>query len=514
MKARFFKAAAFLLAVTLFLAVFFNPGIGSGSKNDEYPIVAKAVTYVGNCGENCKWTLDLRIGLLSVDGKGAMNDYEEKCTAPWYKYREQISKITVSGKIKKIGNYAFSCLDKAKTVSICDFVTEIGEGAFLGCASLGRIVAGSSSKLMTIGDSAFAYCRRLSGIPEFSSLSIIGKKAFYYCYSLSNVTLGYSVLTVGDGAFDCCNSLKKVRIVNYDCDIFDSPSVFYKTVCVESFNNSTARAYADKYERKFKRIKDINYLNDLTVKLDSNAVTYTGKKLKPAVLIKGLKNGKDFTVRYRNNKEPGIAGVTVFAAGNSLGEKNLNFKILPKRAENITLESRKTHSLSFSWNTVHGADKYEIFILSGEKWIKKAETGKTAYTAKELSGATKYSFKVRAVTVSGKTKCIGKFSRTFSDVTKPEPTSINKISLIRGGGKLRISVDRVSGANGYEVLMSTKEHGKYKKVAVIENTKKLSAVIDSLNNSDTYYFKVRSFVRNGDAFIYSALSDVRSSGVL
>ncbi len=512
MKMKHLRIPSFLLAAVLFLSVFFTLN-AAGDRENGNTFVASALTYVGNCGENCKWTLNLKSGTLIIDGSGATDNYSECGECLWYKYRDSIKKVTVSGSIKSIGSYFFACLDRCEEITLSSSVSQLGDFAFYGCSRL-REVKSPSSKLKKIGESAFAYCRKLKTVPAFSHLKEIGKNAFLYCYSLDGVALGYSVSAIGEGAFNCCESLKKLRIVNYDCDIFDSAETIYDTVCVESFKNSNAKKYADKYSRRFKLIKDINYLSDLNVKLEYRSTQYNKTRKTPAVKIKGLKEGRDFTVSYRDNKEPGAACACVNASGNTLGEKTVTFKIVPQRVKNIKLTARKTHSLSISWSKVHGADKYEVFMLSGNKWVKKATVKKTAYTARGLSGAGNYSFRVRAVTVDGKTKCTGKFSPAFTSYTKPEATEITKISLIRGGGKLRVSVKRVNGVDGYEILMSTKENGKYKKAGDIVNNKKLYTVIDNLNSSDTYYFKVRSYIKNGKAVVYSTVSSAVASGAL
>ena len=85
MKIKHLRIPAFILALIVVLSVFMNYGFG-GDKDEDYSFVAKAVTYVGNCGENCKWTLNLKLETLTIDGSGNTYSYEFKRT-PWYKYR-------------------------------------------------------------------------------------------------------------------------------------------------------------------------------------------------------------------------------------------------------------------------------------------------------------------------------------------------------------------------------------------------------------------------------------------
>ncbi len=83
-------------------------------------------------------------------------------------------------------------------------------------------------------------------------------------------------------------------------------------------------------------------MSTVTVKIPATAkrmkygkiapVKYTGKKAKPAVDIKykkkKLKQGKDYTLRYRNNSKPGKARAIVKFKGSYTGKKTLKFKIL------------------------------------------------------------------------------------------------------------------------------------------------------------------------------------------
>lgn len=512
MKIKHLRIPAFILALIVVLSVFMNYGF-SGDKGEDYSFVAKAVTYVGNCGENCKWTLNLKLETLTIDGSGNTYSYEFKRT-PWYKYRNEIKAIFVSKGVKTIGNFFFAGLNKVKTAEIASTVQKFGDSAFYGCESLRQLNMPASSKLKTIGDNAFAFCRKLQEIPSFSSLKSIGKSAFFYCYSLSDVTLGYSVKSIEEGAFSCCRSLKKLRIVNYDCEISDSESTVYAETAIEGFNDSTAKSYADKYSRDFIKIKDIKYLNDLKVKLQYDSIGYDGSEKTPSVSVKGLKKSRDYTLKYSYNIEPGQAKVTLYAAGNTLGKKTVTFKINPPKVKNVSLASRKTDSISFKWNKAHGADKYEVFQLQKGSWVKIATTKKTSFTAENLSSAEEFSFRVRAVSVFKEGNCKGKMSDIFTDMTRPQTTEILKLGIVRGGGKLRVTLKRVSGADGYEILLATKEHGKYKSAVIISNSKNLSVVLDNLNNSDTFYIKARSFVNSGKSKIYSTVCDALSSGVL
>lgn len=66
---------------------------------------------------------------------------------------------------------------------------------------------------------------------------------------------------------------------------------------------------------------------------------HTGKALKPGVTVKGkykgktvtLKKNRDYTVTYKNNKNPGTATVIIMGKGNYKGTIKRSFKITPKQ---------------------------------------------------------------------------------------------------------------------------------------------------------------------------------------
>lgn len=60
---------------------------------------------------------------------------------------------------------------------------------------------------MSIGDSAFSFCKNLLSITIPNTVSIIGGEAFYMCENLQSVTIPDSVTSISDSAFDYCYQL-------------------------------------------------------------------------------------------------------------------------------------------------------------------------------------------------------------------------------------------------------------------------------------------------------------------
>ena len=60
---------------------------------------------------------------------------------------------------------------------------------------------------------------------------------------------------------------------------------------------------------------------------------YTGNAVEPGVTIAGLVEGRDYTVRYEDNVEPGTATAVVTGIGNYAGSYTLHFTILEEEPE-------------------------------------------------------------------------------------------------------------------------------------------------------------------------------------
>ncbi len=89
----------------------------------------------GDLGGKMKWVLNDK-GVLTIIGEGDMPDFEKAEDAPWNAYRDQIVGIVFSGKITRIGNYAFTECTKVKHVSFVDTIKSIGKRAFYSCGLL------------------------------------------------------------------------------------------------------------------------------------------------------------------------------------------------------------------------------------------------------------------------------------------------------------------------------------------------------------------------------------------
>ena len=166
-------------------------------------------------------------------------------------------------------------------------------------------------------------------------------------------------------------------------------------------------------------------------------------------------------------------------------------------------------AVKISWGKVSGKSGYEVWRStspdSGFTLLKS--TSGTSYKNTKIAPFVTYYYKVRAYRkVSG--------VRVYSDFTAvtcaaPTLANVSGVSAVRSGAtKIKISWGKVSGASGYEVLMSTAPDGAY---AFIKSTTSRSYRNTKLITGVTYYYKVRAYVKVNGVKVYSADSAVVSA---
>ena len=98
----------------------------------------------------------------------------------------------------------------AGSYAIPNSITNIGHGAFSGCANLTNVTIGIN--VSSIGSTAFFGCASLANFMIGSSVTSIGGSAFSGCTSLTNVTIGTNVTSIGVNAFYDCPSLMTIMV--------------------------------------------------------------------------------------------------------------------------------------------------------------------------------------------------------------------------------------------------------------------------------------------------------------
>lgn len=179
--------------------------------------------------------------------------------------------------------------------------------------------------------------------------------------------------------------------------------------------------------------KEIIYAPEELV-LSDNSYTYNEKKRKPSVIVTDTEGetipDTDYTVSYGDNKNVGVATVTVEFKGNYSGSLKTSFTIAPKTVAAAPSLSAKSKSIVVKWKkqTVQTSG-YQIQYSTSSKFTDKTSktitvksNKTTSKTISKLKTKKKYYVRVRTyktVKINGKsTKIYSDWSKTKSVKTK------------------------------------------------------------------------------------------------
>lgn len=243
-------------------------------------------------------------------------------------------------------------------------------------------------------------------------------------------------------------------------------------------------------------------LDKLAATLAATNYTYDGAQKKPAVTIKGLVNGKDYSVEYIGSNglaKVGKKTVKIVGKGNYSGTKSLQYKI---NAKSIT----KTTISSISNQVYTGK------VIKPTVTIKDKVNGKVVALKLNVDYSVSYKnnkeYGKATVTITGKGNYTG--TKTISFTIGLKKITIDKLTSPKTK-QVKVTWKKDSKATGYEVVYATnKGFTKGKKTVTVKKNSTVSATIGSLKKGTTYYVKIRSYkVVNGKKH-YSDYSNVKS----
>ena len=155
----------------------------------------------GKYGEDIEWNYDEASAVLTLSGKGEMQEpvtimTQDETTGavtinystnavPWRSFRQQIRAVDISDGITSISMYAFYWLTQVESITIPDSVTEVGIQSFVHCAKLQSLTFGDG--LETIKERALKDCTALKEVYFSDKLTSVEESAFTGCEMLTDV---------------------------------------------------------------------------------------------------------------------------------------------------------------------------------------------------------------------------------------------------------------------------------------------------------------------------------------
>ncbi len=187
-------------------------------------------------------------------------------------------------------------------------------------------------------------------------------------------------------------------------------------------------------------------------------------------------------------------------------QKTVERKKLGKVKE-VKASKTTTSYIKLTWKKVTGAEGYKVsYSTDGKKW-KTVKTDKTSLTVKKLKTGQSYRFKVRATAGSNQ----GAWSSVLKTATKVGKVTVKSLKSSKSG-TLTATWSRLSGANGYQIYLSTSKKftTKTTKKVTVKKNKTVKVTVKSLKKKKTYYVKLRGYKTVNDKKVYGAFSAVKS----
>ena len=322
----------------------------------------------------------------------------------------------------------------------------------------------------TIETESFRFCS-FEKVVLSNTVKTVNDLAFTYMYSLKNIDLG-RVEVLGNHIFQGCSAIERLTIP------------------------ATVTKLGDRFFTDGEKLDTIVFLGD--------APSVTGE------------------YEWENTPFTDVTATAYYPAGNSTwttevmesyggeltwssytpgetpwGEESVDAPAV--KAANVA----ETGKIKLSWNKVDGAAKYQVYCSTKKNsgYSRLTTTSSRSYTYKAAKAGTKYYFYVIAVAGDGtESEKSNSVSRTC-DLAQPEI----KLSNVLASGKIKISWNRISGADGYQIYRATSKNGTYRRIKTVTGT---SYTDTATTAGKTYYYKVRAIDDNTDA--NSVLSDIAS----
>ena len=323
-----------------------------------------------------------------------------------------------------------------------------GKKADLNCSSSVTIVAGQSKNIGASSSTSGAVLTYKSTTPSICTVDKNGNVTAF------KTGTGYVTVTASANGYNSVS--KDVKIV----------------VSKKSLNNGLLT------------LSETSYVYDGTYKKPAATVTFGGKV---------LREGKDYTISYRNNLNVGVTTVIATGMGDYTGYTSKNFTITKRAMAGGTVSVAS--SVSFTGSNITPSVTVKV--------AGRTLTSGTDYT---VSYSNNKNVGTSNVYVYGKGNYSGSLSAKFDIV--PAKQQIQKLETKYKG--FYIDWAQKGSATGYDVEYSVNANMSGAASKHLTANKPDTLTVSGLAGDKTYYVRVRSYTNVNGKVYYGAWSDVKS----
>lgn len=177
----------------------------------------------------------------------------------------------------------------------------------------------------------------------------------------------------------------------------------------------------------------------------------------------------------------------------------------PAKVKGLTAIGTTQTTVTLTWNSVSGANKYQVYRYVNNKWSRVSTTSKTSCTISADKNTVQY--KVRAgislsdTTVYGAFSDVIKAAASTTPLNPKAPSAPSNLKLSANSNKkvINLSWTAAKGVNGYQIETYNYSDGSWDQVATTSDT----TYSYSVSASSVYYFRVRSYVIYNSKTYYS-----------
>lgn len=358
-----------------------------------------------------------------------------------------LTSIKLPSSLIKIKDDAFNSMDTLKSLVIdggAPNLNELGERSFSGCSNIEELDL-SNSKLTSIPEGAFAYCKNLKTIKLPSTITSIGDEAFYNCQSLTNIK-GLdkcNLKSIGSAAFSNCKALEnldfsKSTFTNVPSKAFNGCSALAKITLPNTLTTIGGYAFYACYG-----IPQLDLSNTALTTLENYALYQMRETTKLSLPDSISSIGTHaFSVSTSNGAVP-----TILPA--SLKDK-VNYKdaaTSPWLNRKVMFTDENVKTIHFYGNGATIGDTEPMFVSEGSKvTLPSCGFSKTNYIFKgwnTKADGTGESYKPNATLTTIPSKLYAQWAKTSY-----------KVNLIYTGGTIKIN--GVNHTNNYTMTCTFK----------------------------------------------------------